>query len=552
MMKKFKSISVLMLCFSSKVFCQLSVNLESNSQYYIDDNKIKISETEAEKRFRSNNYLNVNYKLDNFTVGAQLESYEPKALLNYSPALNKTNLGTYFVNYNNEKAGVDVTLGHFYEQFGSGLALRVWEDKQLGIANSLLGAKIKYTDPDQIVTIKALAGKQRLGFKLSDGFISGLDSEVRLDSLMKVKDLRTSIGFSFVNKYENNKENTLYPKNVSIYSSRFKMEYSKFTLEFEYLYKTKDNIKQISALDPSNIFSGNAYLLNASYATDRFGIIASLRRLENFNFYSQRDQIGNTYNSAILNYVPALTKQYDYSLANIYVYQAQPRASFLPQKKSGEIGSQFDIFYKIKKGTLLGGKYGTDLSLNISNWYGLKGTYRNYINNVRDYKTDFLSLGEKYYSDQSLDIRTRLKENWKIAAVFINQYYNTYRTEETTGEVKAQTVILDNIYRFSKSSVKLELQHQWANGYHGNWAAGLLEYNFNKNWSVFVNDLYNYDNPDKEKQMHYYTGGLVFRKNSTRIQASYGRQRGGLLCVGGVCRFVPESAGFSLGISTSY
>ncbi|MDQ1856918.1 DUF6029 family protein [Chryseobacterium sp. WLY505] len=537
---------------SVNLFSQLSVNLESNSQYYVDDSKVKLSETEKDQRFRSNNYLNVSYKLNKFTVGAQLESYEPKALLNYSPVLNKTNLGTYFISYNNEKAGIDASLGHFYEQFGSGLALRVWEDKQLGIANSLLGGKIKYTDPSQTITLKALLGKQRLGFDLSKGLIMGLDAELKLDNMIKVKDLSTSIGFSYVNKYEDNKDNTIFPKDVSIYSSRIKMEYSKLAMELEYLYKTKDNIKQINVLDPNNIFSGNAFLLNLSYATDRFGIIAGLRRLENFNFYSQRDQIGNIYHNSVLNYIPSLTKQYDYSLANIYVYQAQPRLSFLPQKKSGEIGSQFDIFYKIKKGTLLGGKYGTDLSLNISNWYGLKGTYRSYINDIRDYKTDFLALGEKYYADQSLDIRTRLKDKWKIGLVLINQYYNTQRVEETSGEVKAQTIVLDNIYRFSKSSMKLELQHQWANGYHGNWAAGLFEYNFNKNWSVFANDLYNYGNSDKEKQMHYYTGGLVFRKNATRIQASYGRQRGGLLCVGGVCRFVPESAGFSLGVSTSY
>jgi hypothetical protein len=537
---------------SIRLFSQLSVNLESNSQYYIDDSKVKLSEAEKDQRLRSNNYLNISYKLKNFTAGAQLEAYEPKALLNYSPVLNKTSLGTYFVNYNNEKAGIDVTLGHFYEQFGSGLALRVWEDKQLGIANSLLGGKIKYTDPSQTLIMKALIGKQRLGFNVSDGLITGLDSELKLDNMIKAKDLHTSIGFSYVNKYEDNKENSKFPKNVSIYSSRMKMEYSNFAMELEYLYKTKDNIKQVNVLDPNNTFSGNAFLLNLSYATDRFGIIAGLRRLENFNFYSQRDQIGNIYHNSVLNYIPSLTKQYDYSLANIYVYQAQPRLSFLPQKKSGEIGSQIDIFYKIKKGTLLGGKYGTDLSFNISNWYGLKGTYRSYINDVRDYKTDFLALGEKYYSDQSLDIRTRLKDKWKVALVFINQYYNTYRAEETSGEVKAQTLILDNIYRFSKSSMKLELQHQWANGYHGNWAAGLFEYNFNKNWAVFANDLYNYGNSDNEKQMHYYTGGLVFRKNSTRIQASYGRQRGGLLCVGGVCRFVPESTGLSLGISTSY
>lgn len=547
-----KLITGTLLLFSTQLLCQLTVNLESNSQYYIDDNKIKLSEAEVAQRFRSNNYLNASYKLKDFTFGAQLESYEPEALLNYNPAFKKTNIGTYYINYSNEKSGIDATVGHFYEQFGSGLALRLWEDKQLGIANSLLGGKIKYTDPAQIVTLKALLGKQRTGFGLTEGLIGGLDAEVRLDSLMKSNKLRTSVGFSYVSKNEDNKENDFNPKNVSIYGSRIKMEYSKFAMEFEYLYKTKDNIKQVTTLDPNNIFSGNAYYLNLSYATNNFGIIANFRRLENFNFYSQRNQIGNIYNNAVLNYVPSLTKQFDYSLANIYVYQAQPQLTFLSQKKAGEIGSQFDFFYKIKKGTLLGGKYGTDLSLNISNWYGLKGKYRSYINDDNSYETEFLKLGEKYYSDQSLDIRTRLKENWKIALVFINQYYNTYRTEETTGEVKVQTVVLDNIYRFPKSSIKIELQHQWADGYHGNWAAGLAEYNFKKHWSVFINDLYNYGNSDKEKQMHYYTGGLVFRKNSTRIQASYGRQRGGLLCVGGVCRFVPESAGFSLGISTNY
>jgi len=540
------------LCISLKVFSQFSANLESNSQYYTDDKKIKLSETESHQRFRSNNYLNLNYKVKDFTFGAQIESYEPKALLNYSPTFDKTNVGTYFVNYNNEKTGIDVTLGHFYEQFGSGIPFRTWEDKQLGIANSLLGAKIKYTNTNQIFTIKSFAGKQRLGFKLSEGFITGLDTEVNLDSLTKFKKSHLNLGFSFINKYENNKNNSYNPENVSVYSSRLKFDYSKFTMEFEYSYKTKDNIKKITALDPKNIYSGNAYNINLSYATDRFGITSNLRRLENFAFYSQRDQTGNIYHNAILNYLPALTKQYDYSLANIYVYQAQPQLTFLPQKKSGEIGMQFDLFYKIKKGTLLGGKYGTDLSGNISNWYGLKGTYRSYINDEENYKTDFLKLGEKYYQDQSLDIRTKLKENWKIALVLINQYYNTYRVEETSGKVRAQTVILDNSYRFSNSSIKLELQHQWADNYNGNWMAALVEYNFIKNFSVFINDLYNYGNPDKQKQLNYYTGGLVFRKKSTRIQGMYGRQRGGLLCVGGVCRFVPESVGFSLGISTNY
>ena len=184
-----KLTTVILLLSSVKIFSQLTVNLESNSQYYIDDKKVKLTEKEAAQRFRSNNYLNASYKIKDFTFGAQLEAYEPEALLNYNPAFKKTNLGTYYINYSNEKSGIDATVGHFYEQFGSGLALRLWEDKQLGIANSLLGGRIKYTDPYQIVTLKGLFGKQRSGFGLTDGLIGGLDAEVRLDSLMKMKKL---------------------------------------------------------------------------------------------------------------------------------------------------------------------------------------------------------------------------------------------------------------------------------------------------------------------------------------------------------------------------
>ena len=53
-------------------------------------------------------------------------------------------------------------------------------------------------------------------------------------------------------------------------------------------------------------------------------------------------------------------------------------------------------------------------------------------------------------------------------------------------------------------------------------------------------------------QIHYYSVGTSFTKGATRIAASYGRQRGGLMCVGGVCRMVPEAAGITLNITTNF
>lgn len=92
----------------------------------------------------------------------------------------------------------------------------------------------------------------------------------------------------------------------------------------------------------------------------------------------------------------------------------------------------------------------------------------------------------------------------------------------------------------------------WADSDKKNWAGATVEMNLNSKLSFYVSDLYNYGNDVDYLQNHYYNLGGAFRKNSTRIALNYGRQRGGLVCVGGVCRFVPESSGVSLSLNTSF
>jgi hypothetical protein len=92
----------------------------------------------------------------------------------------------------------------------------------------------------------------------------------------------------------------------------------------------------------------------------------------------------------------------------------------------------------------------------------------------------------------------------------------------------------------------------WADSDRKNWAASTVEFNLNSTLSFFAADIYNYGNDDPDLRNHYYNFGSAFRQKSTRIALSYGRQRGGLVCVGGVCRFVPESSGFSLSLNTTF
>jgi len=95
-------------------------------------------------------------------------------------------------------------------------------------------------------------------------------------------------------------------------------------------------------------------------------------------------------------------------------------------------------------------------------------------------------------------------------------------------------------------------EHLWADADKKNWASATAEFNINSMFSVYTSDMYNYGNDDPDLRNHYYNVGGAFRKNSTRIAVNYGRQRGGLVCVGGVCRFVPESSGISLSLNTTF
>jgi len=155
-----------------------------------------------------------------------------------------------------------------------------------------------------------------------------------------------------------------------------------------------------------------------------FGINANFRRIENMTFYSERNATGNIYNQNIINYIPALTKQHDYLLTNIYVYQAQPQVSFqdFALLKIGEIGGQVDLFYTLKKKTTLGGKYGTKIALNMSYWAGLSGDY-DYLN--FEYDADFLKFGKKYFSDISLEIRKKWSSDWSSVFYYVNQWVLT-------------------------------------------------------------------------------------------------------------------------------
>jgi hypothetical protein len=521
---------------------------ESNSQWLLDDNGLNF--VAPEDQFRANNYLLLNYSLGGFTAGIQYESYLPSALLGYAPVYDgKNGIGTYYLNFKNET--LDITGGYFYEQFGSGLILRSWEDRQLGINNALKGVRVKLK-PTDYLDLTGVFGQQRNGFEVSDGTIQAVDANLDLSEALTIEKVGITVGASYVGRFQDRGTNDTIPSTVNAFGGRLDIDAGKFYGGIEVITKGPDAIANEGSLVSNKLYDGTAMLVNAGYAKKGLGINGTFRRLENFSFYSDRLAEGNTFNQEVINYVPGLTKQQDYLLTNIYVYNPQPRLvieSFGQQ--SGEVGTQFDLFYSLKKGSALGGKYGTKIAVNFSYWNGLDAQYN--IEN-RWYEAKFIGNGPRLFRDFSIEIKRRLTKKLSTVLTFqdviIDKGVSLGGPIGTQGDIAAKIAVLEGTYAFGGGkSLRLVVQHLWSEQDRKNWVASVLEYNFNSRFAMYIADAYNYGG---EGEIHYYNIGASYSKGSARLGLNYGRQRGGLICVGGVCRFVPENTGLSANLTVSF
>lgn len=496
-----------------------------------------------------NTRADILYTNGDFSAGLRFEAYQ-NPMLGFNEKYKGQGIANYFVSYNGEK--LSVTAGNFYEQFGSGMILRAYEDRYLGLDNSLLGLNVTLR-PFNGVTIKALAGKQRYYWEYGDGIVRGIDGEINLNSVIKSmaeSKLRATFGAGFVSKYENDQtiaypSNPSYrlnlPLNVGAASARMDLAYGNWGLQAEYAHKGQDP----SIMNDYIYRDGEAFMVNATYSQKGFSANIQAKRVDNMSFKSVRSESGEM---LYINYIPAITKQHTYAFLSMYPYATQT---------TGEMGLQGDVMYKIKKGTFLGGKYGTDIHLNGSvitgidtNRIGGAGSY--------GYESSWLKTGDLYYGDASVEIAKKLSSALKLTATYGYQIFNPI-VEGHPGNIHHNNIVVaDLTWKVNKKNV-LRFEAEWMGSDSkydpnvddkrcGDWIMGLVEYNFTSAWFVSVSDQYAYN----DGIGNYYNVSMGYNHGATRIQLGYGKQREGLLCIGGVCRQVPASNGLTFSLTTSF
>ncbi len=532
---------------------RVSASLESTHHIYVADqangfypaNLIQLNEDGI---YATNNYLKIDYFKGRLSAGTQLEGYFPSTV-GYPFPVNKLSLSNLYVSWRDDS--YSVTAGTYYEQLGSGLLFRSWEDRALGLNNAMLGARATYNWGDKVAA-KAFWGIPRLG-KLSeyglmmgmeDGFfgfglasdvnVAGADLSVSLSNILDWNTLSLSLEGSLINKHEALSTALLAlgcRSNNLGWSARANLEADGFYAKAEYVDAGSQLVNQF--FDAEN---GNAQLVEIGYNSRGLGVSFTGRRLERMTQQIYTSDLMYAAAANVMSYCPAMTTQYTYMLTALHPYNPEIGTN---KMRAGEIGGQLDAFYNFRRGTKLGGKRGMKIHANFSSYFALN-------------ETGGVKGGDRLLYDFSFDVEKQWTKKFKTTLLYSYQDYNKHEKNYANWEVyigKSHIVVADLLYKWSPMfSTRLELQYLASNDYQKDWMAALLEVSLAPHWSVFASDMYNHG----DSKLHYYNAGLSYVYGKIRVAAGYGRYRAGFICSGGVCREIPAYTGANLTLTASF
>lgn len=534
---------ILLLFLSTQIFSQgyFSGDLMLNANFYVRDTLIDAANTPHYDNLKSGadawiglNYVNDDWKL---STGVRIDLFQNSNLHNPGTAYSAYGLGMFYVK--KDIRDLEITGGYFYDQIASGIIFRAYEDRALGIDNSLLGARLKYTIKDK-VTIKAFSGVQKNRFELFKPIIKGLNIEGNFSIKDKVM-LNPGVGImnrtldkSSVNTIadailaQSATDSTKFfsPKyNVYAFTVYNTLNVGNFSWYIEGALKTREAIKVSDFLENK---PGTCIFSTLTYAKKGFGITAQFKRTEDFQI---RTSPNETLLKGMISFIPPTARQNSLRLPARYNAATQEKE---------ESAFSVDISATPKKGHSL--------------TFSLSAIYNNKLK--QNYFYEF--FGEYEYKKGK-------KFNGSIGVQFVrfNQELYIKESRDINGNyvpfVNSYNVFAEGTYKISKkSSLRAELQYQNCSKDFGQWIFGLLEYTLAPNFTVSISDMWNFKaNPANREEIkqhprHYYSFFTSYTFKQHRISAAYVRQVSGIVCTGGVCRFEPAFNGARITLNTSF
>lgn len=540
-------ITTILLLLVASVYAQdegvLSGNFQSNFSVFMKDTLIGADERASPQYGKqissAEAWLFLNYDIKGFHLAARYDLFNNSNLLNPSGAYTGQGLG--FWQIKKSIGDLELTAGSFYDQFGSGLIFRAYENRLIGIDYAMQGVRAKYTINNNTV-IKAFTGKQK-GFQdnrfgTSPQIVKGINAEHNINLNSGILNL----GVSAMNRTLD--ENTMSalvteinalpleqrfdPKyNMYAVNAYFNLNWKNFGLMAEYNQKSKEAIR----LDDGSLTlkDGNIFLAGLSYSKRKMGkdkkgglgMNLQYRRIETFPFLVT--PFANLLNGFV-TYQPSLTRQASYRL---------PARYNAPAQFNGEQAIQFELNYSFNKST--------SVQLNYSDIQGLDG--------------------KQLFSERFIQLSHKFNKYWKGKVGFQNVFYkqSIYEGEITYPDVETITPFMELTYKINRrNSLRFESQYLSTESDLGSFYNGILEWNSSPRFTIAISDMINTEPQRQSNQLipkqilHYPTFFVKYNVKTTSFTAAYVKQVEGVNCTGGICRLEPAFSGLRFTLATQF
>jgi Family of unknown function (DUF6029) len=512
----------------------LSGNLQANGNFYIRDSAIGAANIPQYDRqlVGADAWLTLNYSRAGYDIGVRFDIFQNSQLLNPRESYTAQGIGRFYVKKTIDK--LTVYGGYIYDQVGSGIIFRSYEDRPLGIDNALIGVNLDYQLTDNW-HVKGFSGRQKRQFETYKSTINGLNTE----GYVALKNGSLAPGFGIVHRtFDDETVNQLvsnlatYTKADSVgalyntysFTAYNTLSVGKWTWYAEAAFKTPETlfdpiaskINRDGSLTQGKFVkrSGSVLYSNLGYATEGVGVTIEMKRTDGFNF---RTTPFAQLNRGMMNFLPPMSRQNSYRLTARYVPATQ---------ELGEQAAQLDV--KLAPSD----KFNIDF--NASNITTLDGLLL--------YREFYLSfLFKKEYSDLILGIQ--------------HQNYNQeiYEVKPQVPRVQTITPFVEYRRRLSDSkSLKLEAQYMHTDQDYGKWIYLAAEMSFAPRWVVSVLDMWNVVPKKTKEALHYPSVAVAFTQGANRFSLAYVKQVEGVVCTGGICRLEPAFSGVRLSVNSNF
>lgn len=501
--------------------------LVTRTKVFVKDSSINAVGTPQyeDQIFSNESWLDLSYQRYGFEIGARFDLFLNSNLINPDGSYSANGIGKWYLH--KSIGNIDLKGGYIYDQIGKGFLYRSFEDRDLGIDNALIGVSVATDFFEEKLQLKAFAGDQKYLLDKAGVAIVGMEASYEL---INADNTFMTPGFGFV--VRNNPENDV----KLIFSD------NGFNDVVENNYAA--SVFNTLSYGPIDMY------VEAAYSAASPKVYANY--LVNRNLDVQEAYI---HDSGALLYaqIAMLKKKYGVTLQGKWVDNFQQRVNPLDIN----LQSNYNFLAPINKVNTnpLTGFYPPNAieyqeqSINIDGYASINTTTKLLVDVsiIDDHESTVL------YRELQLALQKKIKKqyDYTIGAQAVRYNQGIYQEPEL-GLIDVIVPFVEyNKYYTNKTSLHLESQALFTQYDLGNWVNVAASYNFPSNWQIDVSSLTNLgfsgDSP-----IFYYSALGSYSHKSTLISGGYERNREGIVCSGGICRFQPAFNGFVLNMSTNF